>query len=271
MLRGKSYKLKIQNQQKSFEHVPSWFLLFNSKSSLTDWSWLHAPAFENIHKKYSKETCTTSNIKERTIYKWHNFFILVPIRTKDKRNFMQFSDVLHPMTYERDRPVTGNTNNSKDKGLFLLSALIHPTILCLSSHLLEASSVVDVQKNLSRFAPQFPETHYIPPFMLFQPLITQPILLFAPHAQILLWDPMAKKIALSLLTWAKAVLAYKIPDYTTVMQNSNLMAHLRWWLIAPTQNVLECWYITIIIPVYHLLLGSWVCNQEHSMQNIYLF
>lgn len=107
--------------------------------------------------------------------------------------------------------------------------------------------------------------------MLFQLLITQPILLFAPHAQILLWDPMANKIALSLLTWAKVMLAYEIPDFTTVMQNSNLIAHLGRCLIAPTENALECCYITIIILVYHLLLGSWVHNQEHSMQNTYLF
>lgn len=32
---------------------------------------------------------------------------------------MQFNNLFHPMKYERDRPVTGNTNNSKDKGLFL--------------------------------------------------------------------------------------------------------------------------------------------------------
>lgn len=146
----------------------------------------------------------------------------------------QFNRVFHRMKYERGRPIIGNTNISQDKGMFLFFVLIHPTCLCLSFHLL----VCWMHKRTSHNLPYNLLKHYILSFLLFQPLITQNNLVFAPHAQILLWYWMAKKIPLSPLTWAKAMLAYKISDYKTNMQNCNLIAHLHRWLIAPTKNVL---------------------------------
>lgn len=136
---GKVVNSKFKKKKGLSNLFPSWFILFISKYSLTDWSWLYASTFKNGHQKYSKETCTTNNTKARTIYKWHNFFIWLSVWTQDRRNFMQFNHLFHPMKYKGDRPVNGNTNISKDKGIFPFSALFHPTILCLSCHLLEAS------------------------------------------------------------------------------------------------------------------------------------